>query len=443
MKRRNFIHSSATAGAGLLILPGYMQSIKGANDRLNIALIGAHGRASQLYSHINSENIVAICDVNAKNMSLAAAEFPKAKQYTDWRKCIEQKDIDAVFICTPDHHHAFINIWAMNRGLHVFCEKPLADSVEEARAVRKTYLANRTKLATQHGTQRHAHENFARVSELVRNGAIGELKVVQAWGSRTHNEKGYRPSEGPPPTTIDWDQWIGPVRMHPYNSGYFSATSPGSNCLRWNMFLDFGAWQIGDMGAHTMDLAWQAIDADLPLTAEATGDPWNPEVAPSDHHAIFTFPANSWRGEITLEWFQGTLKPEIPHSAIDITKIGHGVMFRGTKGTLIADFTSRILIPDREGADMTYYNAPDKNQVTPAFGNFWAQWINACKGDPTKTTCNFDYAGRMIETLYLGLAAHQSGKKLNYESSEGRVTNDPAANDFLRKEYRSGWVLNG
>jgi hypothetical protein len=92
---------------------------------------------------------------------------------------------------------------------------------------------------------------------------------------------------------------------------------------------------------------------------------------------------------------------------------------------------------------MTYYNAPDKNQVAPEFGNFWAQWINACKGDPMKTTCNFDYAGRMIETLYLGLAAHQSGKKLNYDSSEGRVTNDPVANDFLRKEYRSGWVLNG
>jgi predicted dehydrogenase len=153
------------------------------------------GQVSSI-SHINSENIVAICDVNADKMSLAAAEFPKAKQYTDWRKCLEQKDIDAVFICTPDHHHAFINIWAMNRGLHVFCEKPLADSVIEAREVRKTYLANRNKLATQHGTQRHAHENFARVSELVRNGAIGELKVVQAWGSRTHNEKGYRPSGG-------------------------------------------------------------------------------------------------------------------------------------------------------------------------------------------------------------------------------------------------------
>jgi hypothetical protein len=104
--------------------------------------------------------------------------------------------------------------------------------------------------------------------------------------------------------------------MHPYNPEYFSATSPGSNCLKWNMFLDFGAWQIGDMGAHTMDLAWQAIDADLPITAEATGDPWNPEVAPSDHHATFTFPANSWRGEITLEWFQGNIKPEMPHSAV-------------------------------------------------------------------------------------------------------------------------------
>jgi hypothetical protein len=196
------------------------------------------------------------------------------------------------------------------------------------------------------------------------------------------------------------------------------------------------------MGSHTMDLAWNAIDADLPVTAEATGHPFNPEVAPSDHHATFAFPATNWRGEITVEWFQGTLKPESPHRAIDIKKIGHGVMFRGTKGSLVADFGSRILIPAGEGADMTYYDAPSKDLVAPPHGNFVGQWINACKGD-LKTSCDFDYSGRMIETLMLGLTAHQAGKKLNYDPAEGRVTNDPIANDYLRKEYRKGWVLNG
>jgi len=441
MKRRTFVKSTAATGAGLLILPGGIHAAKSIQDKLNIALIGAHGRGSQHYRSLESENVVAICDVHAGNMALAAAQYPKAKQYTDWRKCLEQKDIDAVMICTPDHHHAFISIWAMNRGLHVFCEKPLGECVTEAREVRKVYLANKDKLATQHGTQRHAHENFDRVSELVRNGAIGDLQEVQAWGNRTHDKTGYLPAAGPAPNDIDWEQWIGPVQMHPFNPGYFGAR-PGAGCLLWNMYHDFGSWQIGDMGSHTMDLAWNAIDAGLPTTALAKGDPYNPEVCPSDLHTSFNFPANDWRGEIKLEWIQGTLKPKAPHNAIDISKIGHGAMFKGTKGSLIADFRTRMLIPTREGADMTHYHSPSSEEVAPPHGSFVGQWINACKGD-LKTSCDFDYAGRMIETLMLGLVAHQAGKELEYDSAAGRVTNDSAANDYLHKKYREGWVLNG
>ena len=441
MKRRNFVKSVAATGTGLIILPAGFISGQSANNKLNIALIGAHGRGSQHYGSLKDQNVVAICDVNADNMALAAKEYPKAIQYTDWRKCLEQKDIDAVFICTPDHHHAFISIWAMNRGKHVFCEKPLGECVEEAREVRKVYLANKNKLATQHGTQRHAIENFDRVSELVRNGAVGELQEVYAWGNRTHSETGYRPAAGTAPSTIDWEQWIGPVQMHPFNPGYFGG-GPGANCLRWNMFHDFGSWQVGDMGSHTMDLAWNAIDADIPTSAEASGDPYNPEVCPSDHHAIFHFPANSWRGPIRVDWYQGKLKPASPNPAIDILKIGHGVMFKGTKGALVADFNMRILVPARDGADMTYYKSPTKDQIAPAHGSFVGQWINACKGN-LKTSCDFDYSGRMIETLMLGLAAHKAGKILNYDPSSGRVTNYSDANENLSKVYRKGWVLNG
>jgi len=441
MKRRTFVKSAAATGTGLLILPGSIRAAKGIQDKLNIALIGAHGRGSQHYRSLESENVVAICDVHAGNMALAAAQYPEAKQYTDWRKCLDQKDLDAVMICTPDHHHAFISIWAMNRGLHVFCEKPLGECVTEAREVRKVYLANKDKLATQHGTQRHAHENFDRVSELVRNGAVGELKEVKAWGNRTHDKTGYLPAAGPAPKDIDWEQWIGPVQMHPYNPGYFGAR-PGAGCLLWNMYHDFGSWQVGDMGSHTMDLAWNAIDAGLPTSAKANGDPFHPEVCPSDLHNTFNFPAIDWRGEITVEWFQGTLKPESPHPAIDISKIGHGAMFTGTKGTLIADFRTRMLVPAREGADMTYYHAPGKQEVAPAHGSFVGQWIDACKGD-LQTSCDFDYAGRMIETLMLGLVAHRAGKELTYDSAAGRITNDSAANKYLSKKYREGWELNG
>jgi predicted dehydrogenase len=218
-KRRTFIGSTTAAGAAFSILPsGTLADVDG---KLNIALIGAYGRGKQHYHDLKSQNIVAICDVHGECMKFAEQEFPKAKQYTDWRKAVDHPGLDAVVICTPDHHHAFISIWAMNRGLHVYCEKPLGDCVAEARAVREVYLKNKDKLATQHGTQRHAIPNFDRVEEMIKGGAIGELKDVHTWGSRTHDKTAYLPDGGKPPAHIDWEQWIGPMQMHPYNPGYF------------------------------------------------------------------------------------------------------------------------------------------------------------------------------------------------------------------------------
>ncbi len=439
--RRTFLASTIATGAGLTILPSGTLAGNGASGKLNIAIIGAHGRAAQHYHNLKTQNIVAICDVHADNMALAAREFPNAKQYTDWRKCLDQKDIEAVVICTPDHHHAFISIWAMNRGLHVYCEKPLGDCVLEARAVREVYLKNKNKLATQQGTQRHANPNFDRVAELVKGGAIGDLQDVHAWGNRWHDKTAYRPAAGPAPSSIDWEQWIGPVQMHPYNPGYVGAR-PGAGCLLWNMYNDFGSWQVGDMGSHVMDLAWNAIDADRPTRIKADGDAPNPDVCPSAMRAIFEMPANDWRNEIRLVWYQGGPMPKSPLKALDLKKIGHGVMFKGSKGVLVSDFKNRILIPLGKETDMTYYQSPTPEQVAPPIGDFQQQWFNACKSD-LKTCCDFDYSGRMVETLMLGLAAHRAGKELKYDAQTGRITNDAMANNYLKKEYRKGWTLNG
>jgi predicted dehydrogenase len=401
-KRRAFLASGIAAGTGLTLLPGAARAA--ANDKLNLALIGAYGRGRQHFHDLKTQNVVALCDVHGENMASAEKEFPKAKQYTDWRKCLEQKNLDAVVICTPDHHHAFISIWAMNRGLHVYCEKPLGESVQEARAVREVYLKNKGRLATQHGTH-------------------------------------YLPAAGDPPANIDWEQWIGPAQWHPYNPDYFDLR-PGRGCLKWNMYNDFGSWQVGDMGSHTMDLAWNAIDADRPVKIKAFGDAFNPQVCPSELTAIFTIPANDWRDEIRLAWYQGGPRPKSPNSAIDLNQIGHGVMFKGSHGVLIADFGNRILIPLGKNTDMTYYTPPQ--QARAPIGGFMQQWFDACRGDG-KTDCDFDYAGRMIETLMLGLVAHQAGKELHYDARTGKITNDAAANaaQSMKKEYRKGWVLNG
>ena len=439
MNRRKFSTTSMATGVGLTILPsGTLADVDG---KLNIALIGAHGRAMQHYKDLKTQNIAAICDVNAQNMALAAIEFPAAQQYVDWRKCVDHPGLDAVVICTTDHTHAFIAIWAMNRGLHVYCEKPLGECVHEARAVREVYLRNKGTLATQHGTQRHANPNFDRVAEMVRGGAIGELKDVHTWGNRTHDKTGYPKGAGQPPAHIDYDLWIGPAQWHPYSPDYFSGR-PAANCLQWNIYPDFGSWQVGDMGSHTMDLAWNAIDADRPTKIKASGDAFNPQVCPSELTAIFTMPANDWRDEIRLAWYQGGPRPKSPNNAIDLKKIGHGAMFKGSKGVLIADFNKRILIPLGKETDMAYYTPPEKGR-TP-IGGFMPQWFNACKTD-LKTDCDFDYAGRMIETLMLGLVAHESGKELEYDATTGQVTNVAAANQAqsMKKQYRKGWTLNG
>lgn len=442
LNRREFITSSAVAGAGLLVAPRATRAQKSPNDKLNIALIGVWGRGTAHYDSLSDENVVALCDVNEKRFAAALKRFPNAKTYVDWRKCLEQKDLDAVVICTADHHHAFISNWALNRDLHVYCEKPLAITVEEARIVRANWMKKKTKLATQVGMQRHAMENFNRVRELVRDGAIGELTAASSWGNRQIRRAGYLPAQGQPPEGFHYDLWLGPSPDHPYNPDYFSG-GEGMNCLQWNMFWDFGAGQIGDMGSHTMDLLWNAVDAGLPTSIEAKGEKFNPDVTPVECESHFEHPANDWRGPIRVSWYQGGVMPTSPKPYVDLKAIDHGAMFKGTKGFLIADFNSRIVLPFGDKSDLTYYKPRAQNAVLPPIGHFQKQWINACKNPSLKTACDFEYSGDMIEQMLLGLVAYRVGQKIEYDGTTGRVTNNPEANALLGRKYRAGWTLNG
>jgi predicted dehydrogenase len=441
MKRRDFLKSVTVTGAGLLLPSGPIFGAQAPSNKLNIALLGTWGRGEAHFNAISSQNVVAICDVNEEHLAFGARKFPGAKTYVDWRKCIDQKDVQAVVCCTADHTHAFVANWAMNRGQHVYCEKPLANTVEEARVVRETYLKNKGKLATQCGTQRHAIENFNRVRELVRDGAIGELQEVATWGNRKLPKPGYLPASGEPPKSFHWDLWLGPSPEHPWNPDYFSGKS-GMNCLQWNMFWDFGSGQVGDMGSHTMDLAWNAIDATLPTSAEGKGDPFHPEVTPVALTIRFEHPANDWRPAIRVSWHQGGDMPDSPSPVVDLKKIGHGAMFEGTKGTIVADFNSRILLPARDHADMTYYKPRTKDALIPPLGDFQMEWINACKGS-LKTSCDFVYSANLIEQMLLGLVAYRVGKKISYDGKAGRVTDNPEAHALLSRKYRKGWTLNG
>lgn len=444
--RRDFMQKSALAGAGLLLMPsGSLFGANSANNRLNIALIGAWGRASQHYSALKNENIAVICDVNTDNLAKAQKEFPNATPYEDWRKALDHPGLDAVLCCTTDHTHAFVANWAMNRDLHVYVEKPVAITAHEARVLRETYLTKKGKLATQVGTQRHAFPNFSRVREMIRDGVIGNLKEVQTWGIHARRFNGYYPAAGPAPANLNWDLWLGPSPEHPYNPKYFElGDRAGLGCQSWNKFWDFSMGYAGDWGSHTFDLAWNAIDAQLPssVSAKSTETPHS-DVTPENVQLSFIMPANEWRDKIRVSWIQNKEAVKAPREWMDLTKLAHGALFKGDQGYIIADFKSRTVIPFGKNADMSYYKPRSREEVAPDLGNFQHEWINACKnGKPEGTSCNFEYGASMIETLCTGLASFRSGESFDYDAATG-VASNAAANQFLTKPYRKGWTLNG
>jgi len=434
MNRRKFLKASAIAGGGLVVLKsGILKAGNSPNEKLNIAIIGCGGRGRANTKAVQSENIVALCDVEEKALGTVAKQFPQAKTYVDWRKCLEQKDIDAVLCSTTDHTHAFINVWAMNRGLHVYCEKPLANSVHEARVVRQTYLKNKNKLATQMGTQIHASDNFRRMVELVRHGAIGAVKEARVWCSRTPEGGNYLPEVKPVPEHIHWDLWIGPAPFHPYNPEYLG------ECLKWNRFWDFGSGQIGDMGSHMIDMAYWVLDLRFPTTCEATGTPVHPDTCPQWVTANWDHPANDWRPAVKVYWYDGGKKPGMPSKIFNRDEMFKGVIFSGDKGFLIADYGYRVLMLK---GDMTHYNSPKPEDLIPDSPGHHQEWIIGCKtGKPT--LCNFDYSGALIEHNLLALVACRVGKKLKWDAENLKATNCPEADQYIRKTYRNGWVLNG
>jgi predicted dehydrogenase len=458
VNRRAFLKHSAVLGAGVTILKsGILRAGNSPNEKLNIAGIGVGGRGADDLNEVRRENIVALCDVNERNLAAAARKFPQAKTYTDWRKCLEQKDIDAVVCATTDHTHAFVNVWAMNRGKHVYSEKPLANSVEEARVVRETYLKNKGKLATQMGTQIHASDNYRRMVELIKGGAIGTVKKVHVWCSRTPEGGSYLPGE-PVPAGLNWDLWIGPSHEHPYNAGYLKG-----GCLGWNRFWDFGSGQIGDMGSHMMDMPYWALDLRLPTTCQAEGSaPLSSDTCPQWLTAEWEHPANNGRPAVTVNWYDGGKKPGMPSEVFNRDAIFKGVLYHGDKGYLLCDYGFRILMP-REDNDLTQYKWLRKEDLIPPSPGHHQEWIIACKtGKPT--LCNFDYSGALIENNLLALVSYRLGevvkrkvkeggqekevevvvgRKLEWDAKNLKATNCPEADRFIHKQYRSGWILNG
>ena len=289
MERRTFLKESARLGAGLVVLKsGILKAGAAPNDKLNIAVIGVGGRGAANLDGVKSENIVALCDVNENNLAEAAKRFPQAKTYTDWRRCLEQKDIDAVVCSTTDHTHAHISTWALNRGKHVYCEKPLANSVHEARTVREAYLKQQGKVATQMGTQIHASDNFRRVVELIQRGAIGTVSECHVWCTRLPRR--LLPARRRPRARHPLGSVIGPR----------PSTQPGLPRRRPPEPVLILQRQIGDMGATCRPRLLGAG----PGASPPPGRPpeVNPDTCPQWFTATWDHPATATRPAVKVFW---------------------------------------------------------------------------------------------------------------------------------------------
>jgi predicted dehydrogenase len=438
--RRQFLRSTAIIAAGTVAAPALLRG-QGLNNKLNIGMIACGGRGGDNLGQMKGENIVALCDVAEDRLNRAGEQFPKARKYVDFRKLLDgAKDIDAVVVSTAEHTHAFATLGALQLGKHVYSEKPLSHSIEEARVIAKA--AAKAKVATQMGTQIHATDNYRRVVELVQSGAIGPVReahtwVGRAWGWQTPEEAKAnkdivstqeRPSgSSPVPAGLHWDLFLGPAPERPFNEVYW----PGPKWYRW---WDFGSGTMSDMGSHINDLAFWALKLRAPLTIEAEGPKAHPEIAPASMLARYQYGPRGEMPPVTFTWYQGTMKPPQYHEG-KIPKWDLGILFVGDKGMLLSDYGRHILLPEDQFKD---FKRPAP-WIPPSPGHH-EQWIEACKtGKPTDS--NFDYAGALTEANHLGNVAYRLGKKLEWDPVNLKATNCPEADRLIRKTYRPGWRL--
>jgi predicted dehydrogenase len=393
---------------------------------LNVAVIGVAGRGGANLNGVSTENIVALCDVDANRLAGASKRFPKAETFRDFRAMLDRiaDRIDAVVVSTPDHSHAPAAAAAMRLKKHCYCEKPLTHNVVEARLL--TELAIENKLATQMGTQIHADENYRRVVELIQSRAIGPVGEVHVWHPGALGGQD-RPTDAPPvPDYLDWNLWLGPAPERPYHPCYV----PG----QWRSWWDFGNGTLGDFGCHYMDLPFWALDLKHPTSVEAVGPPTHSETTAPQLTVRYQFPARGDLPPVHLTWTNGQTRPEIL-GRLGLEKWSAGVLFVGKDGMLVADYSKRQLLPEKQFADFK----PPKPSISDSIGHH-AEWIHACKNGAA-TTCPFSYSGVLTEAVLLGNVSYRAGAKLDWDAKNLEATNCPEAEPYLKREYRAGWTL--
>ena len=432
--RRKFIKTSAIGAFTFQVVPS---RVFGANARVALAGIGAGGKGSSdiAGAHAAGADIVGLCDVDSGRLNQAVKKYPGSKGYTDYRKLFDDlgKSIDAVTVSTPDHMHFHAALRAIQMGKHAYVQKPLSHSIWEARKL--TTEAKKNKVITQMGNQAHAGEPIRRAVELIRSGVIGKVKEDHAWTNRPIWPQGVKkalPAQKVP-KNMNWDQWIGPAPMRPYNSAY----AP----FKWRGWWDFGTGALGDMGCHIMDMPFWALNLKYPTAVESRQSGNSVESGPNKSVVTYTFPEGQYNHKMPYVWYDGGHMPE--QSVFEGTIVNSqnakkfDLILIGEKGKFLFNRNSTKWKTTPEGL-LDDVN-PDK--TIPRVKNEDQEWIDAIRGEGSDPLSGFAYSGPFTETVLLGNLAVRLGKRIDWDGVNIKATNAPEASELIRRPYRKGWEL--
>lgn len=435
LTRREFLRSSgavaALASAGVAPGPAARAQVT-ASEKITLGFIGVAGRGRHLMDRFTAQadvEVAAVCDVYDAHLRVAVDKTGgKAAGYSDFRKLLERRDIDAVVIATPPHWHALTSIYALQAGKDVYCEKPLFLKPEEGRAMLKAARDNRR--VTQVGTQVHSSDNFRRAVEIVRSGMLGKIAAVRVIVTMNEYPGGIgNPPDCDPPPGLDWDMWLGPAPEAPFNPARFEA---GNH----RYFRDYaGSWLL-ELGPHIVDLAWWAMQPDEPKAISAAGGRFVADDTgdiPDTLDVLWEFDG------FTMSWI---------HTACNSFNFGFGappdtgrrlgVMFHGTQGTLMADYGSHQIVSE---GDRLKDAVPPPPSIPSSVGHE-REFLDGIK-TRAQPSCSFEYHVPLGTALTLGQIAFESGRKLFWNSKESSIVGDPAARQLAKVSYRKPWSLPG
>ena len=456
---------SLKAAATFMILPAGLARGYAANEKLNIGVIGLNrGRSDTKALNDINQNIAALCDVDSKLLEKVGAEYPKAEKYTDFRKMIESKKLDGVVVATPDHHHAYMSVLAMKHGIHVYCEKPLTQTIHEARVMAR--VAAETKTITQMGTSSTAEARNLRTMEMIRSGALGDILEVHTATDRPVWPQGFdRPSgEEAIPEHLNWDSWIGPAAMRPFVASWPQGHRvytpeqrqkfpynkepdlPVYHPFVWRGWTEYGSGAVGDIAPHSMNVIFMALELGPPSAVEVLETSgMKKEMYPEWSVIRWEWAKRGSRPAFKIYWYDGGKfpPPEItgrtpqppPQPGAPATPLRGGcggMTWIGTKGSW----------PQGRGPFLGQKVEPYPVPPQQDWGreDVYKDWVAGVRTGK-QPSCNFAYAGPFAEAFQLGNVALRVGHRIEWDAKAFRVTNCQEANQYLRREYRRGWDL--